>query len=472
MNDLIVNRLIKKGEGISVEFEEFGLKDINSLFKTVCAFLNRYGGEILIGVTDRGEVAGLEEGKIPEIKSEFICGLSNALNVNPVFSLSIEEVRYEGKPLLYIYVPESSQVHRYANRIFDRNDNGDFDITDNTTLVSDLYNRKQTSYSENKVYPFVTIEDLRIDLIQRARKLALLQNRDHIWSSMADEEMLKSARLYQKDFLSGKEGFTLAAILLLGKDETILSVLPHHRTDAVLRRTDRERYDDRDIITTNLIESYERLMAFVEKHLPDPFYMENTDRISLRSHIFRELITNSLIHREFLNPFPSKLVIEAESVFLENGNKPHRMGTVNLSNISPFPKNPVIASFFRQINRAEELGSGFRKLSRYGKIYFGAEPTVQDKDIFRFEAKYPGEAPVSTRLESQTENKLGDRLGKKRFRMLSLIKENPYITIAQLAAIIGMSTTALENNLKLLKQKGLLKRIGSDKGGHWKVITE
>ncbi len=50
MNDLIVNRLIKKGEGISVEFGEFGLKDINSLFKTVCAFLNRYGGEILISV--------------------------------------------------------------------------------------------------------------------------------------------------------------------------------------------------------------------------------------------------------------------------------------------------------------------------------------------------------------------------------------------------------------------------------------
>jgi len=35
-----------------------------------------------------------------------------------------------------------------------------------------------------------------------------------------------------------------------------------------------------------------------------------------------------------------------------------------------------------------------------------------------------------------------------------------------------MITTALENNLKLLKQKGLLKRVGSDKGGHWKVSME
>ena len=63
--------------------------------------------------------------------------------------------------------------------------------------------------------------------------------------------LLRSANLYSKDFVTGKEGLTLAAILLFGKDTTILSVLPHHKTDAIYRVKDLDRYDDRDDIRTN-----------------------------------------------------------------------------------------------------------------------------------------------------------------------------------------------------------------------------
>ena len=107
---------------------------------------------------------------------------------------------------------------------------------------------------------------------------------------MSDMELLQSAQLFQRDYKSGKEGFTLAAILLLGADNVILSVLPHHRTDALLRRENIDRYDDRDDIRTNLIESYDRLMAFVAKHLPDKFFLEKEQRISLRDHIFRDTV--------------------------------------------------------------------------------------------------------------------------------------------------------------------------------------
>ncbi len=115
-------------------------------------------------------------------------------------------------------------------------------------------------------------------------------------------------------------------------------------------------------------------MAFAEKHLPDSFYLEGDQRISIRSHILREVIVNSLIHREYLSHFPSKFVIERNRIFLENANKPHGFGIVNLTDFTPFPKNPIISSFFRQLHYSEELGSGFKKVSKYGKIYFGTEP--------------------------------------------------------------------------------------------------
>ena len=126
------------------------------------------------------------------------------------------------------------------------------------------------------IFPYATIDDLRRDLIDRVRLMVKSEaGGNHPWVTMTDKDLLNSARLYQKDLRTGKEGYTLAAILLFGKDETILSALPHHRTDAILRRKNLDRYDDRDDIRTNLIESYDRLLAFVKKHLPDPFYLED-----------------------------------------------------------------------------------------------------------------------------------------------------------------------------------------------------
>lgn len=70
-----------------------------------------------------------------------------------------------------------------------------------------------------------------------------------------------------RDSVSGKEGITLAAILLFGPDELIFSVLVHYKTDAIYRMFNLDRYDDRDVITTNLLDSYDRLLEFGRQHL-------------------------------------------------------------------------------------------------------------------------------------------------------------------------------------------------------------
>jgi len=134
MNDLTVKKIIKKGRSVSICFKDYGAGTLGEVLKTVCAFLNRHGGEILLGVSDKGVVYGLEEQILPKIKAELISELNNSQNINPVFYLSVDEVKYEDKSVLYIYVPESSQIHRLNGRIYDRSDDGDFDVT--TILIS------------------------------------------------------------------------------------------------------------------------------------------------------------------------------------------------------------------------------------------------------------------------------------------------------------------------------------------------
>ena len=203
-------------------------------------------------------------------------------------------------------------------------------------------------------------------------------------------ELIDSAQLRQQDHQRGLKGLTLAAILLFGKDSTILSALPHHRTDALLRRVNVDRYDDRDDIRTNLIDSYSRLLAFGEKHLSDPFYLEVDQQVSLRSWIMREIIGNLLMHREYSNAFPAKLIIESKRLLTENSNNPNASGRIDPQSFSPFSKNPSIARVFREIGRADELGSGVRKLYRYCKDFCGHDPELVEDDIFRFSLSFVG----------------------------------------------------------------------------------
>jgi ATP-dependent DNA helicase RecG len=68
--------------------------------------------------------------------------------------------------------------------------------------------------------------------------------------------------------------------------------------------------------------------------------------------------------------------------------------------------------------------------------------------------------------------KLGEKLNKNQQYIIEMISKNPYTTINELSRKIEISTTAIENNKKKLREKGLLKRIGSDKGGYWQIITK
>lgn len=317
------------------------------------------------------------------MKKDFVNLCNNEQKINPTIYLNIKDYTYSDKTILHIYVNESSSVHKTNGKIFDRNEDGDYEVKQ-TERIANIYLRKQEFYTENKIFPYAKVSDLRQDLIQRAKRMAINRNgQNHVWANMNDEEMLRSANLYAKDFVTGKEGLTLAAILLFGKDETILSCLPHHRTDAIVRIKNLDRYDDRDDIRTNLIESFDRLMSFIEKHLDDKFYIEENQRVDVRNKIARELCTNILIHREFSNPFPAKLIIEKDYIRTENANKAKMIGKINVDFYEPYPKNPRIAKMFKEIGLADELGSGVRNMTKYTKIYSGGIPEFKEDDIFR-----------------------------------------------------------------------------------------
>lgn len=72
---------------------------------------------------------------------------------------------------------------------------------------------------------------------------------NHEWLRMSDRELMKSAGLYEKDFVTGETGYNLAAVMLFGKEETIRSCVSGYLMDAIYRADNSDRYDDRIVFS-------------------------------------------------------------------------------------------------------------------------------------------------------------------------------------------------------------------------------
>ena len=84
-----------------------------------------------------------------------------------------------------------------------------YEFTDNEELVYKLYARKQGTYFVNKVFSEWGMDVLRPDLIERARKMTRARSNNHPWLSMDDEELLRSAGLYEKNLVTGQMVFKM-----------------------------------------------------------------------------------------------------------------------------------------------------------------------------------------------------------------------------------------------------------------------
>lgn len=137
------------GETAGVEFKRCGNGIESDTYETVCSFLNRYGGDIYLGVLDTGVVVGIPENAIADIIKNFIKMISNSDIINPTVYLVPESIKYENKRIIKIHVPASSEVHSYKKTIYDRVDDADVKVT-STSQIAAMYIRKQNIYTEKR----------------------------------------------------------------------------------------------------------------------------------------------------------------------------------------------------------------------------------------------------------------------------------------------------------------------------------
>ena len=402
-----LKNILAHGEGVDTEFKESTHHLARKIYESICAFLNRRGGHVVLGAKDDGGIVGIAPDSIQEQMDTLVKDMNNPQIFRPTYYLNFESIEVDGKLLIYCHVPESTQAHSYKNVYYDRNRDGDFELR-STEQIANLFIRKSKRKTEETVYPVLGMDALEEEAFDFMRQMVRVDNAEHPWISMSNEEVLRSGQMIAVDPETGKEGLTLAAILLFGKRKTIASVLPTYFIDVLCRIHDTELYDDRLQVKENLMVAYRAIMEFIKKHLPEKPYIEGIQRFSLRDRILREVTLNLLIHREYSSSYPTTFSIFSDRVVTENWNVPYVYGRIDLRTLRPHRKNPLIANVFSQMGIVEELGSGTRKIFKYTPLISGGkEPLIEEEDVYK--VTIPMEAGVQDEKREWT--KLWDQLG-------------------------------------------------------------
>ena len=230
-------------------------------------------------------------------------------------------------------------------------------------------------------------------------------------------------------------------------------------------------------------------MEFGRKHLPDKFFLDDAMNISLRNILVREMVSNTLMHREFTSSYTAKFVIEKDRMYVENANRASKTGHITVDNLEPNSKNPIIAAFFRNIGYADQLGSGVKKLFEYSKYYSGKEPQFLEDDVFRIivpldemysydHALFNDKNGISDTETDTISGTIGTNkdtisdISKLEMSLLSWIRQNASCTQKDYADKLAVSLTTVKRLFAKLQKDNVLVREGTNRKGYWKIIEK
>jgi len=192
----------------------------------------------------------------------------------------------------------------------------------------------------------------------------------------------------------------------------------------------------------------------------------------------REAIINAFVHNDYTREIAPKFEIFNDRIEITSaGSLPEGLSESEFFEGFSIPRNKELMRVFKDLDLVEQLGSGIpRILEFYGKSCF------RFSDNF-LRMVFPSTEPVPTteQVTEQVTQKEGladrlvdglvDGLAESQQKIVRLILNNPKISKREMSETIGISTTAIDNNINSLKEKNILERIGSDRAGHWKIIT-
>jgi len=242
MTTAAVRELLKKGEGCQIEFKKCRSDVSSSVYETICAFSNRLGGTLLLGVDDDGTVLGVNPQAADGMIKNIINTLGNKEIFQPTLRIEPKLIPIDGCVIVAIDVLTGPIPLRYKNKYFDRNGDADQNISDNSELVLSLFERKSHHIFEERVVPGLSMADFDDGTFNFCRNQVRATSFSHPWLEMSNEEILESCNLVKKSANGDVEGYKYAALIAFGSENALAEHLSGYRFELLFHKMTYSRY--------------------------------------------------------------------------------------------------------------------------------------------------------------------------------------------------------------------------------------
>jgi ATP-dependent DNA helicase RecG len=482
------DELIAKLEDI--EWEDFEVKDASgglpkSIWETVSAFSNTAGGWILLGIKQTGknfEISGFPNPEKAE--QDFTSPLRSEKFNTKIIPKYIKHNFPEGT-VLGFYIPLSDKKPVYFNtpaNTFIRTASGDSRITKEEfdAMMRDQAFGTQTS----KPVPDTDSSMIHTNSLKQYREYLMRVNPTHSYNKLTNDEFLRKLQIVIDDNLS------YSGLLFLGKNDFIQRTFPDFRID--LLEIPGTSYTDSSVRYTFRLDEQENLWSYyfalierIRKQVDLPFQID-TEGFSIEDYphleALREAVVNLLMHADYFCTAKSRIRIFSDRIeFFNPGALPKPLEKIITEDIT-MPRNPLLAKMFRTIRLAENAGYGFEKMKSGWKTYSEILPEFESgidynkatfylppKDVDKEGSTIEG-STIGGTIGSTIGGTIGStiELTERQKEVLLLIIDNPRITIREVTNILGVGKSAIQEHFDILKEKGIIERIGGTRG-FWKV---
>lgn len=430
----------------------------------ICGYANGQGGKIYIGCDDEGNVIGLSNaGKLME-------DIPNKIRDAMGIIASVNLLNENGKEYIEIDVPPYP-IGISCKGVYYYRSGSTRQILTGPALEAFLM-RKRGATWDNLPLPAFSMDDVDDGAIAHFKQWASKKGR--IDQNVFDEP--KEVLMEKLHMMSGPY-LTNAAMLLFGKNPEKWQLgayvkIGYFETDADLL------YQDE--IHGSIFEQVDKTVELVYlKYMRAKITYEGMQRIEryfVPEEAFREALLNAICHKQYQSGVPVQISVYEDRLYIANcGCLPENWTLEKLmSKHASSPYNPNIAHAFYLAGFIESWGRGVEKIC-YACEKDGVpqpEYTIDPGDIMiKFTA--PEERVVRSVTNRVTENvtdKVTDTLDETSLKILNLISIDPAYTTTYIADKMALSRKTVSLRLKMLKEKGLVERIGSDRKGYWKLL--
>ena len=435
--------ILSKGEGYTVEFKEAVDKSIAS---EVCAFANASGGRVFIGVTDKGELSGVDTSNTARSR------LQDSLNkIEPRLPVDISI----HDNIILVTVPEGkSKPYSCPNGFYLRSGPNSQKLERN-----DIIEFLQT---EGKViYDALVNDDYVISNNFKETEFRRFLEKAGISDVLPREEMLKNLNCAEMGS-SGKLSYTNAGLLFFRDNSQNVRFDFSHVVCVLYKGTDKVDIIDAKHLDGGIMENIDDAVVFLKRNLRVRYEIETFQRkniLELPEAALKEAVTNAVCHRDNFEK-GARVMIEifTDRVEITNpGGVPKGITRENFGTTS-VTRNPIIASLLHRADYIERMGTGINRMTTEMEKAGLNKPIFQTEGYF-FKVTFKRDLAIDAQSAIGSDRPAienGDRISA----ILEYLNENGTGRNSDFANLLELSPPRTREVLQDLIQKGLIEKHG------------